>query len=348
MLALSKSADTGVMLVLVFCKAAGRELLVGTQRSLARVIWEPLHHGLKSRILFSECQRLCESVVQRALAGRAVWKLGSMAEPMRASFLQTVPDSLKVGARVEALGQFTGTVKFVGTTQFAAGPWIGVELDTPDGKNDGTIQGERYFDCKAGHGIFARPAAVRSLDTLSMPGQVPESSPASTPSAAAGPPSPDSSPGAVWSRRQSIDLDLRSDICVEDRVDLTGVLSGCADEVHSLHEAVDKLVQGSSASVQKVKSGSADQALDKLTPEEEEWLNKAAESLARSFEETDWHCPSSMVIPDSLNKQGPKADGSSGGGCRAIALSTGPGPFAVEATALIMNIWCPKSGHCFR
>eukprot|EP00439_Symbiodinium_sp_Y106_P073654 s689_g13.t3 len=280
MLALSKSADTGVMLVLVFCKAAGR-----TQRSLARVIWEPLHHGLKSRILFSECQRLCESVVQRALAGRAVWKLGSMAEPMRASFLQTVPDSLKVGARVEALGQFTGTVKFVGTTQFAAGPWIGVELDTPDGKNDGTIQGERYFDCKAGHGIFARPAAVRSLDTLSMPGQVPESSPASTPSAAAGPPSPDSSPGAVWSRRQSIDLDLRSDICVEDRVDLTGVLSGCADEVHSLHEAVDKLVQGSSASVQKVKSGSADQALDKLTPEEEEWLNKAAESLARSFEE---------------------------------------------------------------
>eukprot|EP00439_Symbiodinium_sp_Y106_P073765 s689_g13.t6 len=322
MLALSKSADTGVMLVLVFCKAAGRELLVGTQRSLARVIWEPLHHGLKSRILFSECQRLCESVVQRALAGRAVWKLGSMAEPMRASFLQTVPDSLKVGARVEALGQFTGTVKFVGTTQFAAGPWIGVELDTPDGKNDGTIQGERYFDCKAGHGIFARPAA-------SMPGQVPESSPASTPSAAAGPPSPDSSPGAVWSRRQSIDLDLRSDICVEDRVDLTGVLSGCADEVHSLHEAVDKLVQGSSASVQKVKSGSADQALDKLTPEEEEWLNKAAESLARSFE-------------------GPSADGSSGGGCRAIALSTGPGPFAVEATALIMNIWCPKSGHCFR
>ncbi|CAE7947644.1 Pgant2 [Symbiodinium sp. KB8] len=170
------------------------------------------------------------------------------------------------------------------TTQFAAGPWIGVELDTPDGKNDGTIQGERYFDCKAGHGIFARPAAVRSLDTLSMPGQVPESSPASTPSAAAGPQSPDSSPGAVWSRRQSIDLDLRSDICVEDRVDLTGVLSGCADEVHSLHEAVDKLIQGS-ASVQKAKSGSGDQALDKLTPEEEEWLNKAAESLARSFEE---------------------------------------------------------------
>ncbi|CAE7231578.1 dctn1 [Symbiodinium sp. CCMP2456] len=97
----------------------------------------------------------------QVLAGGAEWKLGRMAEPMRASFLQTVPDSLKVGARVEALGQFTGTVKFVGTTQFAAGPWIGVELDTPDGKNDGTIQGERYFDCKAGHGIFARPAAVR-------------------------------------------------------------------------------------------------------------------------------------------------------------------------------------------
>ena len=33
--------------------------------------------------------------------------------------------------------------------------WVGVELDNPDGKNDGTVDGFRYFTCNAKHGIFA-------------------------------------------------------------------------------------------------------------------------------------------------------------------------------------------------
>ena len=39
-----------------------------------------------------------------------------------------------------------GTVEFVGPTSFQPGIWVGIVLDSPDGKNDGTVNGEFYFD----------------------------------------------------------------------------------------------------------------------------------------------------------------------------------------------------------
>ncbi|KFM64006.1 Kinesin-like protein KIF13A, partial [Stegodyphus mimosarum] len=51
----------------------------------------------------------------------------------------------------------TGVVAYLGPTNFASGPWAGVELDTPTGKNDGTVNGVRYFECKPRFGIFVRP-----------------------------------------------------------------------------------------------------------------------------------------------------------------------------------------------
>ncbi|XP_078332068.1 kinesin-like protein KIF13A isoform X4 [Crassostrea virginica] len=50
----------------------------------------------------------------------------------------------------------TGVVKFVGSVEFASGPWVGVELDLPEGKNDGLVNGTRYFKCRSRHGIFVR------------------------------------------------------------------------------------------------------------------------------------------------------------------------------------------------
>ncbi|KAJ3312148.1 hypothetical protein HDV04_003402 [Boothiomyces sp. JEL0838] len=55
----------------------------------------------------------------------------------------------------------TGTVRFKGTTNFAAGNWIGIELDEPAGKNDGSIMDTRYFECASGHGIFVRPSQIQ-------------------------------------------------------------------------------------------------------------------------------------------------------------------------------------------
>ncbi|BFZ56982.1 hypothetical protein PYCC9005_004032 [Savitreella phatthalungensis] len=67
--------------------------------------------------------------------------------------------ALVVGALCEING-VRGVVRFIGETRFAPGKWVGVELDTATGKNDGEVQGERYFSCPPEHGVFVRPIKV--------------------------------------------------------------------------------------------------------------------------------------------------------------------------------------------
>lgn len=81
---------------------------------------------------------------------------------------------LTVDTRVEVQGK-PGTVRFVGTTSFQTGKWVGIELDAPNGKNSGVVQGKRYFECRANHGVFVRPSQVKPLsaeeDTTSQTGR---------------------------------------------------------------------------------------------------------------------------------------------------------------------------------
>ncbi|CAE6420329.1 unnamed protein product [Rhizoctonia solani] len=61
-----------------------------------------------------------------------------------------------------------GTVRFVGNTSFAPGKWVGVELATANGKNDGSVKDVAYFSCPPNHGVFVRPSQVK---IVSVPGQ---------------------------------------------------------------------------------------------------------------------------------------------------------------------------------
>lgn len=45
-----------------------------------------------------------------------------------------------IGDRVLVAGGKLGTVRYLGTADFAQGLWAGVELDQPYGKNDGSVQ----------------------------------------------------------------------------------------------------------------------------------------------------------------------------------------------------------------
>lgn len=60
----------------------------------------------------------------------------------------------------------SGIVRFHGRTGFAPGVWVGVELEEPVGKNDGSVDGKRYFDCVFGHGIFVRESKARVADVV--------------------------------------------------------------------------------------------------------------------------------------------------------------------------------------
>ncbi|XP_004777522.1 CAP-Gly domain-containing linker protein 4 isoform X1 [Mustela nigripes] len=62
---------------------------------------------------------------------------------------------LKLGDRVIIAGQKVGTLRFCGTTEFASGQWAGIELDEPEGKNNGSVGKIQYFKCAPKYGIFA-------------------------------------------------------------------------------------------------------------------------------------------------------------------------------------------------
>ncbi|XP_064575420.1 centrosome-associated protein 350 isoform X4 [Zonotrichia leucophrys gambelii] len=71
--------------------------------------------------------------------------------------------NFNIGDRVLVSKVQPGTLRFKGLTKFAKGFWAGVELDKPEGNNNGTYDDIKYFDCREKHGIFAPPQKISHI-----------------------------------------------------------------------------------------------------------------------------------------------------------------------------------------
>ncbi|XP_071607454.1 centrosome-associated protein 350 isoform X5 [Heliangelus exortis] len=100
----------------------------------------------------------CRDVDQeQAPAESPLWCPGSVTEEK-----ENLPN-FNIGDRVLVNKIQPGTLRFKGLTQFAKEFWAGVELDKPEGTNNGTYDGIKYFDCKEKHGIFVSPQKISHI-----------------------------------------------------------------------------------------------------------------------------------------------------------------------------------------
>eukprot|EP01147_Barroeca_monosierra_P007783 gene7782-643_t len=78
---------------------------------------------------------------------------------------------IEVGDRVSISGDRQGVVRYRGLVDFKPGRWLGIELDNPQGKHDGTVHGKAYFLCPDKHGVFvlADNAMLVSKSTANAP-----------------------------------------------------------------------------------------------------------------------------------------------------------------------------------
>ena len=72
---------------------------------------------------------------------------------------------LELGDRVIIGGARSGTLKYLGPIHVSEGIWCGIKLDEPVGKNNGKLEGVRYFKCQHRFGLFA---PIRRVEKAEM------------------------------------------------------------------------------------------------------------------------------------------------------------------------------------
>ena len=95
--------------------------------------------------------------IASTLTNSSQTKLGSIKSETDEQVPDWVSEGVCVIVTTNTVMNKRGHVRYIGETKFGTGKWIGVELEQPAGKNDGSVKGTRYFKCPANKGVFVRP-----------------------------------------------------------------------------------------------------------------------------------------------------------------------------------------------
>ncbi|KAF2789586.1 hypothetical protein K505DRAFT_312868 [Melanomma pulvis-pyrius CBS 109.77] len=90
-------------------------------------------------------------------------------QKIRASEREVEERGLTLSSRVRLLPATDarrGTISYVGLVPEipGLGSWIGITLDEPTGKNDGSVKGKKYFECGKNYGVFVKPERCEAGD----------------------------------------------------------------------------------------------------------------------------------------------------------------------------------------
>ena len=118
-----------------------------------------LQSEVDTKCVVRSCRR---SVPEMNSQRESLDKLNYLEEGFNNSDKSALPDWVKIGESIQIRpSNNSGTIAYVGNTEFASGLWVGVELDTSQGKNDGSVKGVRYFNCPQKKGMFVRPKNLK-------------------------------------------------------------------------------------------------------------------------------------------------------------------------------------------
>ncbi|EMD87588.1 hypothetical protein COCC4DRAFT_59452 [Bipolaris maydis ATCC 48331] len=147
--------------------------VVDTRPPAARTDFNDLSAVEKYEMPAAEYEHRTDSV----LAWKKAQKLGRFdpnapsieQQKIRASEREVEERGLSVSSRVRLLPESDarrGTVSYIGLIPEipGIGVWVGVTLDEPTGKNDGSVKGKRYFECGPNYGVFVRPERCEAGD----------------------------------------------------------------------------------------------------------------------------------------------------------------------------------------
>lgn len=90
-------------------------------------------------------------------------------QKVNVSYREVEERGVKHGARCRLLPDTDhrrGTVRYIGDVAEipGVGAWVGIALDEPTGKNDGSAKGHKYFECQPNFGIFVRAERIEVGD----------------------------------------------------------------------------------------------------------------------------------------------------------------------------------------